>query len=79
MNRILINVNSKILIYLKHIKLVIFLIIFNMARGKRKGKDDATESKEDESVVTEKDPLSFEGSTLNGSKNKNARIEIDEN
>ena len=79
MNRILINVNSKILIYLKHIKLVIFLIIFNMARGKRKGKDDATESKEDESVVTEKDPLSFEGSTLNGSKNKNARIAINEN
>ena len=78
MNRILINLNSKILIYLKRIKLFIFLIIFNMGRGKSKRKD-ATENKEDESVVTDKDPLSFGDSTLNGSKNKNARIAINEN
>ena len=50
-----------------------------MARGDKRKRKDATESKEDESVVTEKDPLSFGDSTLNGSKNKNARIAINEN
>ena len=48
-----------------------------MARSRSKRKD-TEENTENESVVTEKDPLSF-GDTSNASKNKSARIEINEN